>query len=126
VASVLAVRGRSANRWPVGRTGGRGATSELGVDDILRDRFAAGRRDMIGAFAELTMLAGRAGVDPGRISQLHGRFFDGNLEIKRVFVVVVLLAEIQRAVTEGRHVTGRLGCGRAGIPETVIPCGYHQ
>lgn len=62
-----------------------------------QERHATGRGAMIGAFADLTTLALRAGVTWDSISRLHGEFFDGNVEMKRAFEVVVLLAE------NGRH-----------------------
>lgn len=64
--------------------------------DDTRDQFHAGRRAMIDAFAELTTLALRAGVDEGRVTELHGRFFDGNVEAKAAFRVAILLAEVRR------------------------------
>lgn len=63
------------------------------MDDI-RSQFDEGRREMIGAFADLTTLAHRAGVDPDAITALHGRFFDGNVLIKDAFGVAAFVAEI--------------------------------
>lgn len=63
--------------------------------DELRDRFNHGRRDMLEAFLDLSTLARRAGVDEEDVRQTHGQFFDGNVEIKKSFRVVVLLAEIR-------------------------------
>lgn len=62
--------------------------------DELRDQHAAGRTAMICAFAELTTLALRAGVDEDAVTALHGRFFDGNVEAKRAWRTRLLLAEI--------------------------------
>jgi len=64
--------------------------------DQIRDQFNTARRMMLDAFADLTVLARRAGVDPDAITETHGRFYDGNVEIKRVFRVCVLLAELGR------------------------------
>jgi hypothetical protein len=64
--------------------------------DEIRDDFAAGRRAMIDAFVEMSMLARRAGVDPDAVTALHGVFFDGNVQTKRAFRVAVLLAEAGR------------------------------
>lgn len=50
--------------------------------DEIRDRFNTGRLAMRDAFVELSDLARRAGVDEGRISEIHGRFFDGNVTVK--------------------------------------------
>lgn len=50
---------------------------------------------MIAAFAELTVLALRAGVDEDAVTALHGRFFDGNVHVKHAWRVVLLLAEIR-------------------------------
>jgi len=62
--------------------------------DELRDQYAAGRKAMIDAFAELTTLALRAGVDEDAVTALHGQFFDGNVEAKRAWRTCLLLAEI--------------------------------
>ena len=62
--------------------------------DTIRDTFNDGRRSMIEAFAELSALARRAGVDEGEITEAHGRFFDGNAKVKSSFRACVLLAEI--------------------------------
>jgi len=64
--------------------------------DEIRDRFNNGRRSMIDAFADLSTLARRAGADPDAITLAHGRFFDGNVETKRAFSILVLLAEVWR------------------------------
>lgn len=50
--------------------------------DEIRDQFDSGRLAMRDAFVELSDLARRAGVDEDRISELHGRFFDGNVAVK--------------------------------------------
>lgn len=63
--------------------------------DTTRELFAAGRGDMIAAFAELTTLAMRAGADEGSVTALHGRFFDGNVKMKRAFSVALLFAEMR-------------------------------
>ncbi len=63
--------------------------------DEIRERFHASRREMIGAIADLTTLALRAGVDEDAIHEIQARFFDGNLELKKVFRVLLLLAEIR-------------------------------
>lgn len=68
--------------------------------DEIRDQFNTGRRAMIDVFADLTTLANRAGVDHGAITALHGRFFDGNVEAKRAFNILVLLAEVWRPRSE--------------------------
>jgi hypothetical protein len=65
------------------------------MDDI-RDRFHTARREMINAIAELTTLALRAGVDDSAIHDIQGRFFDGNEELRKVFSLLLLLAEIRR------------------------------
>jgi hypothetical protein len=72
---------------------------------------------MVDAFAELSALARRSGVDDEAITRAHGRFFDGNVQVKNAFAVAVLLAEIGRTVQgprrlrRGGHVRppGRLG-----------------
>lgn len=51
---------------------------------------------MIDAFAELTTLALRAGVDGDAVTALHGRFFDGNMQAKKTFGAAILVAEIFR------------------------------
>ena len=63
--------------------------------DEIRDRFHAARREMISAIADLTMLALRAGADESAISEIQARFFDGNVELKKVFRVALLLAELR-------------------------------
>lgn len=63
--------------------------------DNIRDQFTAGRRNMIDAFVALSDAARRAGVDEDAISQLHGRFFDGNVAVKAAFSTVVLIAEVR-------------------------------
>jgi hypothetical protein len=65
--------------------------------DETRDRFTSGRKAMISAFADLTTLALRAGVDPDAVHRLHGVFFDGNVEMKRAFQVALLLGGDPRA-----------------------------
>lgn len=65
--------------------------------DELRDKFHAGRRDMLDAFVDLSTLARRAGVPEIEISATHGQFFDGNVAIKEAFRVVILLALIRRS-----------------------------
>lgn len=49
---------------------------------------------MINAFAALSTLARRAGVDPDEITAVHGRFFDGNVAIKESFWLAVVLPEL--------------------------------
>lgn len=68
--------------------------------DRTRDNFQLGRRLMIDAFADLSTAARRAGVDEQSITELHGRFFDGNVLIKQSFRVAVLLAELYTSDTE--------------------------
>jgi hypothetical protein len=53
----------------------------------------AGRHAMIDAFAELTTIGLRAGVDPDEVTRLHGDFFDGNVNVKH--------AEAERVRTGG-------------------------
>ncbi len=64
--------------------------------DTARDQFTAARVAMRDAFAQMSDLARRAGADADRITELHGRFFDGNVDIKRVWRRVLLLAELRR------------------------------
>lgn len=52
---------------------------------------------MIDAFADLTALAHKAGVDPDEVTRLHGLFFDGNVEVKRAFAFVLPVAEGNRS-----------------------------
>ena len=63
--------------------------------DEIRDDFQRGRRIMIDAFAELTTLALRSGTDPDQVTELHGRFFDGNVASKGAFRTAILLAGIR-------------------------------
>lgn len=65
--------------------------------DRICDQFTTGRRLMLDAFADLTVLARRVGVNPDAITETHGRFFDGNVAVKHVFRVCVLLAELGRS-----------------------------
>jgi hypothetical protein len=67
------------------------------MDDI-RDQFHAGRRNMIDAFTTISDLARRAGVDEDRITEAHGRFFDGNVDIKDAFVVTEFWAKTRRGL----------------------------
>lgn len=64
--------------------------------DQIRDPFNTGRRAMINAFVELSTLARRAGVTEDEITPVHGRFFDGNVQAKRAFNILLLLAEVWR------------------------------
>jgi hypothetical protein len=64
--------------------------------DRTRDKYHHGRHGMLEAFVELSDLARQAGVDEDAITALHGRFFDGNVQVKEAFRVAVLLAEIRR------------------------------
>lgn len=68
--------------------------------DTIRDKFNTGRRSMLEAFVTLSDIARKAGVDEDEISDLHGLFFDGNVEIKAAFRAAVLLAEIRTAPVE--------------------------
>jgi len=51
---------------------------------------------MLAAFVELSDLARQAGIDFNVITDLHGRFFDGNMQVKQAFGAAVLMAEIWR------------------------------
>jgi hypothetical protein len=64
--------------------------------DELYERLHHGRRSMLDAFLQMSTLARQAGVDGEAISAIHGKFFDGNVEVKSSFRAVVLLAEIWR------------------------------
>ncbi len=72
---------------------------------------------MIAAFAELTTLALRVGADSDDVTALHGRFFDGNVDVKKAWRCVLLLAEIYvpgpRATRHGRHRPARTDTVRA-------------
>lgn len=69
-------------------------TSDRGVS--THDSINNARQHMITAFAELSALARQAGVDHDAITDLHGRFFDGNEEIKASVRALWLLVEIYR------------------------------
>lgn len=58
---------------------------------------------MIDAFVELSGVALRAGVDFDVITDLHGRFFDGNVQVKKAFGVAVIMAEIWRSRPRARR-----------------------
>lgn len=58
---------------------------------------------MIDAFVELSGVALRAGVDFDVITDLHGRFFDGNVQVKKAFGVAVIMAEIWRPRARSRR-----------------------
>lgn len=47
---------------------------------------------MISAFAELTTLALRAGVDHDAVTALHGEFFDGHVEVKGAYTATAFRA----------------------------------
>jgi len=47
---------------------------------------------MIDAFREMSDAAAQAGVDWDRITALHGRFFDGNEDVKVTFGTAAILA----------------------------------
>lgn len=64
------------------------------MDDTC-DQFHAGRRLMVEAFVDLSTLAMRAGADYDEITALHGRFFDGHVQIRRSFRVAVILARLR-------------------------------
>lgn len=70
--------------------------------DTTRELFATSRADMIAAFAELTTLAMRAGADEDAVTALHGRFFDGNVKVKRAFNVALLFAEMGPCPQNGK------------------------
>lgn len=57
---------------------------------------------MVDAFAELTALARRAGVDPDAITATHGRFLDGNVAVKESFWLAVVLPLLQGGCN-GKH-----------------------
>lgn len=61
-----------------------------------RDKFDHGRRLMLSAFVELSDWARQAGIDEDRLTELHGQFFDGNVEVKAAFGAAVLLVEIHQ------------------------------
>lgn len=63
--------------------------------DTVREDFHHARRLMFDAFADLLEEARRAGVAYDPLSEIQGRFFDGNVEIKRAFRVAVILAEVR-------------------------------
>jgi hypothetical protein len=65
----------------------------------MDDQFHTGRKRMINAFVELSTLALRAGVKPDDITELHGCFFDGNVEIKDAFAVTGFKAWLGNART---------------------------
>ncbi len=50
---------------------------------------------MIEAFVVISDLARRAGVDEDRITEAHGRFFDGHVDTKDAFAVAAFWAEIR-------------------------------
>ena len=87
--------------------------------DNIRDRFHAARREMINAIAELTTLALRAGVDDDAIGDIQGRFFDGNVELKKVFRLVLLLAEIRRP--DSSPASSHQPAAEAVNPDETIP-----
>ena len=59
--------------------------------DPIRQHHTSGRRLMIDAFVKVSDRARRAGVDEGWISEMHGQFFDGNVQVKSSFGASVLL-----------------------------------
>lgn len=60
----------------------------------LCERFDAGLQAMIDAFAELTTLACRAGVERDAVVPLHGRFFDGKVSASEQFGAASILARV--------------------------------
>jgi hypothetical protein len=78
--------------------------------DEIQDQYQQGRRAMINAFADMTALAYRAAYDGAlsydEVLELHGRFFDGNVMVKRAFIAAVLLAETRRRRLAGGHDPG--------------------
>jgi len=62
--------------------------------DELFERYDRGRREMIGSWADLVTLALRSGADPAAVTELNGRFFDGNVTAKEAFGPVALLARL--------------------------------
>lgn len=65
------------------------------MDEIV-GKYQHGRRAMIDAFVELSTLARHAGVTEDEITPVHGRFFDGNVEVRRAFGTLLLLAKVWR------------------------------
>ena len=59
--------------------------------DNTKDRFNAGRTEMIAAF---TKALGHV-ADEDLRSELSGEFFDGHVEIKKAFGVMCLLAHLK-------------------------------
>ncbi len=53
---------------------------------------------MIEAFVVISDLARRAGVDDDQITEAHGRFFDGNVDVKDAFAVAAFWAELGRGL----------------------------
>jgi len=64
--------------------------------NLMRDTHHHGRRAMIDVFVKVSDRARRAGVDEGWITEMHGRFFDGNVQVKAAFGAAVLLVEVWR------------------------------
>jgi hypothetical protein len=65
------------------------------VLDDLAEQFHAGRRAMLEVFVELSGRIQRGEtVDHDALSELHGRFFDGNVQLKRAFTPVWWIAVI--------------------------------
>jgi len=63
--------------------------------DELRNTYNAGRAAMRAAFAELSTAARWAGVDEDTITALHGRFFDGHVQLKSAGKALFLLASLR-------------------------------
>jgi hypothetical protein len=69
----------------------------VGVDgpDDLDQEFHGARRLMLEAFVDLSNLARHYGIPAGVITDLHGRFFDGNVQVKRAWEVLRFDGELR-------------------------------
>jgi hypothetical protein len=63
--------------------------------DDLDQEFHAARRRMLEAFVDLSSLVRHYAVPPGVITDLQGRFFDGNVDVKRAWQVARLDTELR-------------------------------
>lgn len=60
-----------------------------------RETHERGRLAMREAFLAVSTLARHAGADEDKITQAHGLFFDGNVQVKAAFSAAVILAAIR-------------------------------
>jgi hypothetical protein len=63
--------------------------------DELREKFTAGRQEMLASIADLTRLAALHGAPPEEITRANAAALDGNVKVKEAWRVAVILLGIR-------------------------------